>query len=173
MIQDKKRCIVLLVMLAVFVISDPYAHAQDDETTRPTLRGLQGIFVYVEPLNPQIEQSGLIKSQIQTDTESQLKSAGIRVLTKEDFLKGSGHPYLYVNVNISMLKTQITRYLFYIRIELNQEVLLVRAPHTKVSTVTWSAGGWGIDFSLDNIRQTVKTQVDKFISAYFTENPKP
>jgi len=173
MIQNKKRCIVLLVILGAFIISDPYAHAQDDETTRPTLRGLQGIFVYVEPLDPQIEQSGLIKSQIQTDTESQLKSAGIRVSTREDFLKGFGRPYLYINVNISMLKTQITRYLFYLRIELNQEVLLVRAPHTKVSTVTWSTGGWGIDFSLDNIRQTVRTQVDKFVSAYLTENPKP
>jgi hypothetical protein len=173
MIQNKERYIALVVILGAFIISDPYAHAQDDETTRPTLRSLQGIFVYVEPLDPQIEQSGLIKSQIQTDTESQLKSAGIRVLTKEDFLKGFGRPYLYVNVNISMLKTQITRYLFYIRIELNQEVLLVRAPHTKVSTVTWSTGGWGIDFSLDNIRETVKTQVGKFVSAYLTENPRP
>ena len=173
MIQNKKRCIVLLGILGTLILSGRYAHAQDDETTRPTLRGLQGIFVYVEALDPQIEQSGLIRSQIQTDTESQLKSAGIRVLTREDFLKGFGHPYLYINVNISMLKTQITRYLFYLRIELNQEVLLVRAPHTKVSTVTWSTGGWGIDFSLDNIRQTVRTQVDKFVSAYLTENPKP
>jgi hypothetical protein len=173
MIQNKKRHIVLVVILGAFIISDLYAHAQDDETTRPTLRSLQGIFVYVEPLDPQIEQSGLIKSQIQTDTESQLKSAGIRVLTREDFLKGFGRPYLYINVNISMLKTQITRYLFYIKVELNQEVLLVRAPHTKVSTVTWSTGGWGIDFSLDNIRETVKTQVGKFVSAYLTENPRP
>jgi hypothetical protein len=173
MMVNNKRCIALLVMLAAFVISDPYAYDQDDENTRPALRGLQGIFVYVEPLDPQIEQSGLIKSQIQTDTESQLKSAGIRVLTREDFLKGFGHPYLYINVNISVLKTQIARYLFYIRIELNQEVLLVRAPHTKISAVTWSTGGWGIDFSLDNIRQTVGSQVDKFVSAYLTQNPKP
>ena len=173
MIQNKKRCIVLLVILGALILSGLYAHAQDDETTRPTLRGLQGIFVYVEPLDPQIEQSGLIRSQIQTDTESQLKSAGINVLKREDFLKEFGRPYLYIIVNISVLKTQITRYLFYIRIELNQEVLLVRAPHTKVSTATWSTGGWGIDFSLDNIRQTVRTQVDKFVSAYLTENPKP
>ena len=98
MIHNKKRCIVLLVILGAFIISVPYGHAQDDETTRSTLRGLQGIFVYVEPLDPQIEQSGLFKSQIQTDTESQLKSAGIRVLTREDFLKGFGRPYLYINL---------------------------------------------------------------------------
>ena len=173
MIQNKKRYIVLMVILGTIIISDPYADAQDDKTTRPTLRSLQGIFLYVEPLDPQIEQSGLIKSQIQTDAESQLKSAGINVLKREDFLKEFGRPYLYIIVNISVLKTQITRYLFYIRVELNQEVLLVRAPQTKVSTVTWSTGGWGIDFSLDNIRETVKIQVDKFVSAYLAENSRP
>ncbi len=167
-----KNWIFLMVILAVFFSLDSHVFSQDDENTRPTLRDLQGIIVYVEPLDSRIEEMGFLRSQIQTDTESKLKLAGINVLTKEEFLKINGHPYLYVNVNISVLKTQITRYLFYIRIELNQEVTLVRAPHTKVSTVTWSAGGWGIDFSLDNIRQTVKTQVDKFINAYLAENPK-
>ena len=171
--KNKRKYFVLVVVLGAFITSGPYAHAQDDETTRPTLRGLQGIFVYVEPLDTQIEQNGLTRNQIQTDMESVLKLAGIHVLPKEEFLKGIGHPYLYGNVNISMLRTQITRYLFYIRIELHQEVLLVRAPNTKVSAVTWSAGGWGIDFSLDHVRETVKAQVDKFISAYLAENPKP
>jgi len=167
-----KRWILQIVILAAFINLGPYVFAQDDENTRLTLRGLQGIFVYVEPLDPQIEKMGLTRNQIHIDIESKLKLAGINVLTREEFLKVSGHPYLYVNSNISLLKTQITRYIFYIRIELNQEVLLARTPETKVSTVTWSTGGWGIDFTLDNIRQIVKTQVDRFINAYLTENPK-
>jgi hypothetical protein len=168
--MKNNKSILVIIVLAASLSLNPRALGQDDEATRPTLRGLQGIFVHVEPLAPQIEKGGLTKNQIQADTELKLKSAGISVLTREEFLKLSGHPYLYVSVNISVLKTQITRYLFYIRIELNQEVVLVRAPDTKVSTVTWSAGGWGIDFSLDNIRQTVKTQVDRFINAYLAEN---
>jgi hypothetical protein len=172
MMESKKRWIVLMIILGAFVIFDPYAYAQDDEYTRPTLRGLQGILLHVDPLNPQIEKSGLTTDQIQTDIESKLNLAGIHVLPREEFLKRIGHPYLYVNINISMLQTQITRYVFYIRIELNQEVQLLRSPGIKVSTETWSTGGWGIDFSLDNIRQTVKTQVDKFINAYLAENPK-
>lgn len=167
-----KGGVALIVMVVVFISSDPYGFAQDDENTRPTLRGLQGISLYVEPLDPQIEKMGLRKEQIQTDTVSKLKLAGIHALTREEFLELRGHPYLYVNVNISMLKTQIIRYLYYIRVELNQEVILVRAPNAKLSTVTWSTGGWGIDFSLDYIRQNVKAQVDKFINAYLTENPK-
>jgi len=170
--KNKKRWIFLMVILTGFLRLAPYVLAQDNENTRLTLRGLQGVSLHVEPLDPQIEKSGLTKNQIQTDTELKLKLAGINVLTGGEFLKASGHPFLYVDVNISMLKTQITRYLFYIRVELNQEVVLVRTPDTKVSAVTWSTGGWGIDFSIDNIRQTVKTQVDKFINAYLAENPK-
>lgn len=167
-----KKSILVIVVVGTLISLNLSASGQDDETTRPTLRGLQGVFVHVEPLDPQVEQDGLTKNQIQADTESRLKSAGIKVLTREEFLQLSGHPYLYVGVNISILKTQITRYLFYIRIELNQEVVLVRTPERKLSTVTWSAGGWGIDFSLDNIRQTIKTQVDKFINVYLAENRK-
>ena len=161
-----------MVILALLICSDTIVFAQDDEDTRPTLRGLKEIFLYVDPLDPQIEKMGLTRNQIQMDTESKLKLAGIKVQPGKEFAKSRGHPYLYVNVNISMLKTQITRYLFYIRIELNQEVALVRTPDVRVSTATWSTGGWGIDFSLDNIRQTVTTQVDKFINAFLAENPK-
>jgi hypothetical protein len=172
MMKNKKRWIFLMVILTAFLRSAPPILAQDNEDTRLTLRGLHGVSLYVVPLDPQIEKSGLTKNLIQTDTELNLKLAGINVLTEEEFLKASGHPVLYVDINISMLKTQITRYLFYIRVELNQEVTLVRTPGTKVSAATWSAGGWGIDFSPDNIRQIVKAQVDKFINAYLAENPK-
>jgi hypothetical protein len=171
--MKNKKWILIIIVFAASINLNLRAFSQDDEHTRPTLRSLQGVFVYVEPLDPEVEKGGLTKDQIQSDTELKLKSAGINVLTREEFLKLSGHPYLYVCVNISVLKTQITRYLFYIRIEINQEVILVRTPDTKVSTITWSAGGWGIDFNLDNIRQTVKTQVDKFINAYLAENRKP
>ena len=164
------KWILLTILLVASLIYELPVWGQDDENTRPTLRGLGGLFVNVEPLDPEIEKSGLTQSQIQADTESKLKSAGINVLIKEQYLGLKEHPCLFVTVNLSMLRTQITRYLFYIRIELNQEVVLVRAPNTKVTTVTWSAGGWGIDFSLDNIRQTVKTQVDRFVNAYLAEN---
>jgi hypothetical protein len=170
--MKNKKWILVITFFVASTSLNLRAFGQDNENTRPTLRGLQGMFVHVEPLDPQIEKGGLTKNQIQADTELKLHSAGINVLTREEFLKISGHPYLYVCVNISILKTQITRYLFYIIIELNQEVVLVRAPDTKVSAATWSAGGWGIDFSLDNIRQTVKTQVDRFISVYLAETRK-
>ena len=166
------KCYFILTALAFsFLNLDSKVFAQDDELTRPTLRGFQGVHVVVEPLSPTIEKDGLSTNQLQKDTESKLQAAGIKVLSKEEFLKTAGKPYLYVNVNISVLRTQITRYIFYIRVEFNQDVSLGRSPMV-VPAVTWSAGGWGIDFSLENIRDVVKGQVDKFINAYSTANLK-
>jgi hypothetical protein len=148
------------------------AFAQDDADTRPTLRGFPGVYVVVEPLSPQIENKELTTDQLQKDAEAKIRTAGMKILSKEEFLRTPGKPYLYVNVNISILRTQITRYIFYVRVEFNQEVSLMKNPGTIVPAATWSTGGWGIDFSLENIRNTVKNQVDKFVNAYLAANPK-
>jgi hypothetical protein len=148
------------------------AFAQDDAETRLTLRGFSGVYVVVEPLSPQIENEGLTTDQLQKDTEAKLRTAGVKILSKEEFVRTPGKPYLYVSVNISILKTQITRYIFYVRLEFNQEVSLMKAPETVVPAATWSTGGWGIDFSLENIRDTMKNQVEKFVNAYLAVNRK-
>jgi hypothetical protein len=172
MVDSKKWCLIFTASFIFFLNTASYGLAQDDEDTRPTLRGFPGVYVVVEPLNPQIERDGLTTDQVQRDMELKLRTAGIKVLSKEEFQKTLGKPYLYVNVNISPLRTQITRYIFYIRLEFNQEVSLVNSPMTVVPAGTWSAGGWGIDFSLENIRDILKNQVEKFANAYLAVNPK-
>lgn len=171
MMNRGKRSFIFIVFALVFLNFGSNVFAQDDEETRLTLRGFQGVHVVVEQLSPTIEKDGLSTNQLQKDTESKLQTAGIKVLSKEEFLKTAGKPYLYVSVNISVLRTQITRYIFYIRVEFNQDVSLVRSPMV-VPAATWSVGGWGIDFSLENIRDVVKDQVDKFVSAYAAVNLK-
>jgi hypothetical protein len=163
---------ILIAFFIFFFHLSSSAFGQDDVDTRTTLRGFSSAYVVVEPLSPQIENEGLKTDQLQKDTEAKIRSVGIKVLSKEEFFKTPGKPYLYVNASISILKTQITRYIFYIRVEFNQEVSLVRHPEAIVPAATWSTGGWGIDFSLENIRNTVKNQVDKFVNAYLAVNPK-
>jgi hypothetical protein len=171
MMNSKKCWFIFIAFTLSFLNLASNGFAQDDENTRPTLRGFQGVHVVVEQLSPPIEKDGLTKSQLQKDTELKLQAAGIKVLSKEEFIKTVGKPYLYMNINISILRTQITRYIFYIRVEFNQDVSLVKSPMV-VPAVTWSTGGWGIDFSLENIRDLIKDQVDKFVNAYFAANLK-
>lgn len=169
--SKRKKWVIFISFILPFVNLVSNGLAQDDEETRLTLRGFPGVHVAIERLSPAIEKEGLTTSQLQKDTESKLQTAGIKVLSKEEFIKTVGKPYLYVNVNITVLKTQIKRYIFYVRVEFNQDVSLVKSPMV-VPATTWSAGGWGIDFSLENIRDIIKDQVDKFIIAYFTANLK-
>jgi hypothetical protein len=171
-VRRREGWFTLVAFFIFFLNLASNAFAQDDADTRATLRDFSGVYVVVEPLSPQIEKEGLTTDQVQRDTELALRTAGIKVLSKEEFLRTSGRPYLYVIVNISVLRTQITRYIFYIRLEFNQEVSLVKNPKTIMPAATWSTGGWGIDFSLGNIRDTVKNQVQKFIGAYLAMNPK-
>ena len=61
---------------------------------KETLRGLPGVAVVIEPLHPTTERDGLTQHQLQTEVEQQLKNAGIRVLTQEEWKKTPGAPYL-------------------------------------------------------------------------------
>lgn len=144
--------------------------SQDEEQTRATLRGLEGVHVYVEELNPQIEAEGLTREQLRSDAEAELREANIPVLADTQWVKGS--PYLYIYLHVFRLPTQTRRYLFYIRVELNQQVLLERDPRVKSPAITWSEGGVGIDYSLEQIRLLVRHQVKKFVVAFRLANPQ-
>lgn len=168
----QKRLLTLVVMNLSILNLIPPVFAQDDEFTRPMLRGLQGIHVIVEQINPEVERIGLTRSELQAKTEQQIRRAGIKVLSKEEQILEKGRPYLYVYLHIIKFGTRITRYLFYIQVQLNQDVYLVRDPTIWGPAVTWSTGGTGIDFDLDNVRSIVKKKVDDFINTFLIMNPK-
>ncbi len=127
------------VMVMVLVLSSV---VYTDEFTKLTLKGLKGVDVIVEGLNPDIEKDGLHKSSIQTDVELKLRMAGIKVLTEEESLKESGMPYLYVNVNSGKIKTGF--YVYSILVELKQAVFLSRDVNILCMGSTWSPGSIGI-----------------------------
>lgn len=139
-----------------------------------SLRGLEGIGVVIETLQSDAELIGLTKSQLQTDIESQLGNARIRVLTEEERLKTKGTPYLYVNVN-SVLFRQISSYGYNIYVALQQDVRSERNPSADVlSACTWIYGiTGGVETSklVEEIRKDVGALVDRFINDYLTVNP--
>ncbi len=160
----------VLAFVLIGLLAFPFiSWSQDEEQTRATLKGLEGVHIYVEELNPEIEAEGLTRAQLQYDAEWELKEAHIPVLAETQWAKGA--PYLYIYLHIFRLPTQTRRYLFYIRVELNQQVMLERDPSIKSPAITWSHGGVGIDYSLDQIRLLVRHQVRKFVTAFRLANP--
>jgi len=143
-------------------------------SNRTTLRGLKGVGVLVEKLPPEVEKEGLSADQLQKEIGSKLQSAGIRLLTKEESLRAPGEPYLYININVNIAKTESDIYPYSIDLLLIQKVSLVRDPKLTSYAITWSTGGVGSIGKqiLSQLRESVEAMVDVFIKAYLAENPK-
>jgi len=121
------------------------------------LRGLKGVGVMVEDINPDVEQYGLTKSQAQTDVELRLRKAGIKVLTREEATKAEGAPSLYVRVDTSARSGLLgTLYDVRVQLALYQMVILERDPNIHIWVATWETATAGT-FGAERVRNDVNT----------------
>lgn len=165
-----QRIPLIWTIIAFLMFVSTLVFAADEEVSRATLGGLKGVYVAVEELDPEIERDGLTKNQIQTDVELKLLQAGIKVLSKEQWKREKGSPYLYVNAHIMKVMSGV--YIFNITTEFIQEVRLVRNSNIKAPAAIWSAETLGISDHVRDIRDPARERVDKFINAYLSVNPK-
>lgn len=162
-------CAVLFVSLGLYVAPN---WAGDFEWTRATLRGLPGVEVVMEALAPEVEQAGLTKQQLQTDVELRLRQGGIRVLTDEERSKAMGRPWLYIQVTVALVR-QLGIAIYNINVELRQAVSLATG-EVAPGASTWSVealGGVALN-DLPRVRESARDQVDAFINAYLSVNPR-
>ena len=164
--------IILTTIVTLFCLSSTQASAHMPPKAKETLRGLLGVAVVVEPLHPTTERDGLTQHQLLTEVEQQLKNAGIRVLTQEEWKKTPGAPYLYVNV--AALKKSYGLYAYAIEVCLNQLVMLMRDQQTQEFAETWETREVGTvgKKQLPTVRNSVAAHVAIFIRDYFTVNPR-
>jgi hypothetical protein len=157
---------------AFLVCSLAPATASDSEIDRASLKGLQGVFVLIEDLNPPEEQAGLKTADIQADAEQKLKAAGIPLLSKTQNIDTPGMPTLYISVSVAS-STTTDLWPFSIDVNLEQQATLKRSPDTFVPTaVTWHVGSLGAVDKTDirSIRDRLNDQVAKFVNAYIKVN---
>jgi len=138
------------------------------------LSGLNSLQVTVEEIRPDAEEDGLSKTVIQTDVELRLRKAGMRVVsTDEERLKIPGCPWLYVDVQTAKIEA-IGFYVYSVRIELYERVLLERGPGLRTIAKTWSTGGgigWVRQALVRNLREYVADSVDEFLNSWLAANP--
>ncbi len=171
--SGKKCLMILIVMILSFGLASSLS-AVNGKSNRATLRGLGGVGVLVEQLPGEVEAEGLTRNQLQKEVESRLRSAGIKVLTREECQKTPGEPYLYININVNIAKTESDVYPYSIDAVLIQKVSLLRNPNLTTYAVTWSSGGVGSIAKeiLGQLAGNVEGIVDLFIKAFLSENPK-
>jgi hypothetical protein len=156
--------------IVLFLFSTSGAHA-DDPSERKSLRGLNGVLVLVEELQPEVEQNGLTAIAIRTDVELKLRQARIPISDPESI----DSPVLHVWVAL-LSPSDRTLWPYTVRVELRQSAALERDPSIIMRLVsTWSSTpSLGIETkqNVRNLRDVVKDQVDEFINAYLAVNPK-
>jgi hypothetical protein len=149
----------------------PYVAEQRD-----TLRGLQGMGVFVQPLGPEVERLGLTREALQTDTELQLRQYGIKVLSFREALLTPGAPFLHVLVDVGRVNDETLSFVAVsTHVRFYEIVSLEREPATRCPAATWEAGNVARITStkrLAEIRDSVKDRVADFINDYLAANPK-
>jgi hypothetical protein len=168
----RHRTFCSLLALAVLALICGNGYAQDVEQTRNSLRGLSGVYVVPEnPLEEDAIRGGLSQDTIRKEAELKLRLAGIRVLSREEWEKEPGRPYLQVWAKV--LKGGVLGgYIYHISLEFKQYVSLVRSSSIQVFGTTWSAEHMGYTPELKDIQDKVKDRMDQFINAYLSVNPK-
>jgi len=169
-------CTVFTCLMALAALPCALA-VEDDEYARSTLRGLPGVYVAVEALDPDVNHHGLTKATLAADAELRLRMAGIKVLSREQWTKTQGGPVCYIDVSIvkDVALTDVLDfdlYAFEVSVELHQDVALVRDMAVMVLSPTWSASYVGFTNTLPRIRTKVSELLERFINAYQTVNPK-
>jgi hypothetical protein len=163
-----KNFVTALMVICLWLPSTSQAYDQGE-----ALRGLKGVKVLVNYLNPVLEKLGLEKAQVKTEVEKRLKKLGVKVL------KRAKHPAmstLYVIINVVPVKSK--KMLIY-----SISVMLVEWAYLKrgigavgdlqeVHAINWYKGRLGYTkiTSAQIIMKPLQGLVGEFISDYMAVN---
>jgi hypothetical protein len=133
-------------------------------TGRDTLRGLPGVEVLVEDLQPEIERSGLTGAAIRADVERRLRDAGISVYPSQAANPSVAKAYLYVHINALVLP-QAAGYAIAVQVHLRQTLRSIVTGSNIVNAMTWDAQNViGVPpTGLPTVRAEVLTFIDQFV----------
>lgn len=160
------------VSIAAVLLLTPICGAQDDKYSRPSLWGLPAMMVTIEPLSDEAKRAGLNEQDIQTDVELKLRLGGVKLVTLREGATTPGTPFC--NVYVGLMLGDSSTYVYLIKVSVTQQVLLIRDPTIRTMADTWSVEHFGIvgKNNLRQLRGAIKDQIDIFLNAYLSVNPK-
>jgi hypothetical protein len=156
-------------VIAVILLFASASFAQTQQ--RESLRGLHGVYVYIHPVDKDVQAGGLSTSQIQKAVQTQLREAGILLQDEPQPADGSAN----LVVTIDTVKTQGV-YLYEVEVVLLQEVHLARRQiPDPFPAQTWGTKVIGLTSAnrMDMILEPLKSTVAGFIADYSAVNAKP
>jgi hypothetical protein len=146
----------------------------DNELTRSSLRGIKQIFIFVQPIDFELEQLGLTEDQILTAVQLKLRMAGIIPLSEEEARKTPDCLVLMIFLAGSEPDGE-NIFPYAVSLGVSQSIFLTRDESIKSVGLTWGCGpitgvmetGQGEQF-----RNRIKDLVDSFNYAWLSANPQ-
>lgn len=159
----------LISVLSLILLSGPFSYSQT--RARESLRGLNGVYVYVQPVGKEVEAGGLSRDQIRKAVETQLRDAGIPIHSEPQPDNGSANLAIIVDT----VKRPEGAYLYVVEVSLLQEVHLARRQDPDpFPAQTWGANALGITGAnrMDLILEPLRVRVADFVADYLAVNTK-
>jgi hypothetical protein len=184
--------LIFVIFFFTLLFLGPLCQADDKARDRATLRGIQSIIVKVHSWesgwSEELKKVGLSENDLELLIERKLEAAGIHVIIEEASQKSETEGILNVRIKFAnpepSRKTYKTwdddkdiekidtkkKYIYAIRLNLRQLVVLPRDPAFRAWSITWQTESVGFR-QVSLIRETVLNAIDVFIEAYCVENP--
>jgi len=161
------------IFILLFVLITSLSFASEIEVE--TLRGVKAINVEIV-LSSELQDIGIDENTLRTDTELKLRLAGIKVISEKEWLDidDVNDTVLCLNIN-GYVEDNSGLCIFNISTKLMQVVSLYRDNKIRTFVGTWSVAMVGCAGRLTRrtyIKETCKNQVDEFVNAYLSVNPK-
>lgn len=161
---NKKLALLMLFSCFTFV-------ASSQTLPRESLRGLNGVFLYVHPVGKEVEAGGLSTQQVRKVAETLLFEAGIPVQNEPQPGNGSAN----LVVIIETVKNPQGVYVYEVEVSLLQEVHLARRQEPdSFPSQTWGTKAIGLTNGnrMDLIVEPLRAGIREFIKDYLSVNPK-
>jgi hypothetical protein len=126
---------------AIVLTCLPVEAASQAPAKAAALAGVSAVAIVVNPLHDEARKHGLSEAALRTIAEARLKTAGLRILSSEEYQSDSSvHPYVLVSLNV--LVNPQGSYIFSVAVSARR---MIRSPLNKefVPAVFWESGGLG------------------------------
>ena len=164
MINNK---IAVLFSIFMMLITAASVYSQQGIPETESLKGLGGIGVMIDDIDPVAVKDGLDADQLKSSVTEGLRNGGIKILDPTEMKSTSGQPRIVVYINT--IKHSGGVYSFTVSVSLDQIVLLERNQQIKEIVPTWSVLGTGASLPEDlneDINVYVKQLVGQFVKDY-------
>lgn len=168
-----RNVLVLIFLFVPAVITVTESYSQDEVAETESMKGVDGVGVRVDEIDPKAAADGLNKDKILSAVSDELKKAGIKVLSTAETTQAKGKPTLYVSINT--IKHPGDVYSFTVSVSFDQLVTLVRNQKIQLMSPTWTVLGTGASIPANlgaDAEKYVQLMVQKFIDDFKVANPK-